>query len=318
MTDNRSGRTLIRTYTAFVLLGVFWGSNFIYMKWAAALISPGQISLLRVLFGFVPLAVLAWRRRAIGLDQLRHLHHFVVMAALTTAFSYYAMAKGTALLPSGIAGVLGGSPPLFTSMASALFLRHERMNRLMTWSVAVGLGGIALIARPWASIGADAALDLTGVAWMLAGSIVFGLSYIYVRRFLSPANLAPLAVVTWQLGLALVMLALTTDFTGIGRILSDWRAFAGLVIGLGLLGTAGAFLLYYFILQELGAVAAAGAVYITPVVALLIGGAAGEHVGPVEIVAVVLIVGSIALLEMGRQRAASREAAPLRGAVGLD
>ena len=318
MTDNRSGRTWIRTYTAFVLLGVFWGSNFIYMKWAAALISPGQISLLRVLFGFVPLAVLAWRRRAIRIDQLRHLHHFMVMAALTTAFSYYAMAKGTALLPSGIAGVLGGSPPLFTSVASGLFLRHERMNRLMTWSVAVGLGGIALIARPWASIGADTAIAPTGVAWMLAGSIVFGLSYIYVRRFLSPANLAPLAVVTWQLGLAFVMLMLATDFSGVGRILSDWRAFAGLMIGLGLLGTAGAFLLYYFILQELGAVAAAGAVYITPIVALSIGWAAGEQVGPVEIVAVVLIVGSITLLEIGRKRAVSREAQSMRCAVSLD
>ncbi|WP_175980696.1 DMT family transporter [Burkholderia sp. BCC1630] len=317
MIDNRSGRTLIRTYIAFVLLGVFWGSNFIYMKWAAALISPGQISLLRILFGFVPLAVLAWRRRAIRFDQLRHLHHFLVMAALATAFSYFAMAKGTALLPSSIAGVLGGSPPLFTSMASVLFLRHERMNRLTACSVAVGLAGIALIARPWTSIGADAAIDLTGVAWMLAGSVVFGLSYIYVRRFISPINLAPLAVVTWQLGLAFLML-LSTDLSGIGRILLDWRAFAGLVIGLGLLGTAGAFLLYYFILQELGAVAAAGAVYITPVVALLIGWVAGEHVGRLEVFAVVLVVGSIALLEMGRQRAVSREAPQIHGAVSFD
>ncbi|MDN7682822.1 DMT family transporter [Burkholderia cenocepacia] len=317
MIDNRSGRTLIRTYIAFVLLGVFWGSNFIYMKWAAALISPGQISLLRILFGFVPLAVLAWRRRAIRFDQLRHLHHFLVMAALATAFSYFAMAKGTALLPSSIAGVLGGSPPLFTSMASVLFLRHERMNRLTACSVAVGLAGIALIARPWTSIGADAAIDLTGVAWMLAGSVVFGLSYIYVRRFISPINLAPLAVVTWQLGLAFLML-LSTDLSGIGRILLDWRAFAGLVIGLGLLGTAGAFLLYYFILQELGAVAAAGAVYITPVVALLIGWVAGEHVGRLEVFAVVLVVGSIALLEMGRQRAVSREAPQIHSAVSFD
>ncbi|MBN3815340.1 DMT family transporter [Paraburkholderia sp. Se-20369] len=318
MIDNCSGRSLIRTYTAFALLGVIWGSNFIYMKWAAALISPGQISLLRVLFGFVPLAVLAWRRRAIRIDQLRYLHHFLMMAALATAFSYFAMAKGTALLPSGIAGVLGGSPPLFTSMASSLFLRRERMNRLMVGSVAVGLGGIALIARPWTSIGADAAVDLTGIAWMLAGSVVFGLSYIYVRLFLSPINLAPLAVVTWQLGLAFLMLLLSTDCSGISRILLDWRAFAGLAIGLGLLGTAGAFLLYYFILQKMGAVAAAGAVYITPVVALLIGWVAGERVGPLEVFAVVLIVGSIALLEIGRQRAVSVEAPPIRGAVGFD
>ncbi len=34
------------TYIAFVFLGLLWGSNFIYMKWATALISPAQIVLL--------------------------------------------------------------------------------------------------------------------------------------------------------------------------------------------------------------------------------------------------------------------------------
>jgi len=52
----------------------------------------------------------------------------------------------------------------------------------------------------------------------------------------------------------------------------------------------------------MGAVAAAGAIYITPVVAILIGWAAGERFGPVELFAVGLIVGSIATLEAGRQR----------------
>jgi drug/metabolite transporter (DMT)-like permease len=96
-----------RTYAAFILLGVFWGSNFIYMKWASALISSEQISLLRVFFGFVPLAALAWRKRVFRFAQIRYIHHFAMMAAFATAFSYFAMAQGTALLPSGIAGVLG-------------------------------------------------------------------------------------------------------------------------------------------------------------------------------------------------------------------
>ena len=38
--------------------------------------------------------------------------------------------KGTALLPSGIAGVLGGSIALFTAIASLLFLRDENTELL--------------------------------------------------------------------------------------------------------------------------------------------------------------------------------------------
>ncbi len=307
-----------RIYTAFVLLGLFWGSNFIYMKWAAAIISPGQISLLRVFFGFAPLAALAWHKRVLALRQVRHLHHFAVMAALATAFSYFATAKGTALLPSGIAGVLGASPPLFTAIASALFLPNEKMNRLMLGSVALGLAGIALISRPWASTGAGDAINLVGVAWIMSGTVVFGLSYIYVRRFLSSIDIAPLAIATWQMGLAFLMLLVLTDLGGIGQILHSWRAAAALAFGLGLLGTGASFVLYYFLLQKLGALAAAGAIYITPVVALSIGWAAGERVGPLEAFAVSLIVGSIALLEMGRQRLNHRETVPIRRAVRCD
>lgn len=99
----------------FALLGLFWGSNFIYMKWAAELINPAQITLLRVFFGFLPLAFVAWRKGVIQRDQMRHLPHFLVMAVLATAFYYFAIAEGTARRPSGIAGVLGGSISLFTT-----------------------------------------------------------------------------------------------------------------------------------------------------------------------------------------------------------
>jgi len=290
------------TYAAFVLLGLIWGSNFIYMKWAGAFISPAQIVLLRVFFGFLPLAFVAWRRQVIDRSQLRLLPHFLVMATVATAFYYFAIVKGTVLLPSGIAGVLGGSISLFTTIFSLLFLRTEKLNGMMAIGVVLGFAGIVLIARPWE--GAESAIDLNGVFWMLSGAVILGVSYVYVRRFLSPANLPPLALVTWQIGLALLILLLLTNVTGMGQILQDWRAAFGVVIGLGVLGTGAAFLIYYYLLQELGAVASSGSTYITPVVALTISWAAGEKVGLLEIAAVILVLASIALLQIGRHRAA--------------
>jgi len=289
------------TYLLFVLLGFLWGSNFIYMKWAAELITPAQITLLRVFFGFLPLAFVAWRRGVIHRDQVRHLPHFIVMAVLATAFYYFAIAEGTARLPSGIAGVLGGSIAIFTTIATLLFLRTEKPNALMLGGVAVGFAGIVMIARPWE--GSDRTIDITGVFWMLAAATILGVSYVYVRRFLSPFNLPPLTLATWQTGLALLVLLALTDRTGMTDILQDRHAAAGVAIGLGVLGTGMAFLIYYYLLQELGAVAASGATYITPNVALLIGWAAGEKVGILEIAAIVAVLASIAMLQFGRQRA---------------
>jgi drug/metabolite transporter (DMT)-like permease len=295
------------TYLAFVFLGLLWGSNFIYMKWAAALISPAQIVLLRVFFGFLPLAFVAWRKRVIARSQLRLLPHFLVMAAVATAFYYYAIVRGTELLPSGIAGVLGGSISLFTAICSLLFLRTEKLNRLMALGVVLGFAGIVLIARPWEGFGEGAGagnpIDPMGVFWMLSGAVILGVSYVYVRRFLSPHNLPPLALVTWQIGLALLIMLASTSFSGMGRIVEDPQAAFGVVIGLGVLGTGVAFLIYYYLLQQLGAVASSGATYITPVVALAISRLAGEQVGLLELAAAALVLASIALLQIGRQRA---------------
>ena len=289
------------TDAAFGLLGLFWGSNFIFMKGAAEFISPAQITLLRVAFGFVPLALAAVWKGVLRRDQLRHIPHFAVMALFATAFYYFAIAEGTALLPSGVAGVLGGSISIFTTIATVLFLRSEKPNALMLAGVIAGFVGIVLIARPWE--GAGGMIDVRGVVWMLGAAAILGLSYVYVRRFLSPFHIPPLALATWQMGLALVLLAGLVDTSGIGNLFQDGRAAAGVVVGLGILGTGGAFLIYYYLLQELGAVAASGATYITPNVALLIGWLAGEPVGWWEVAAMALVIASIALLQIGRQRA---------------
>lgn len=223
------------TYVAFVLLGLFWGSNFIYMKLASEFITPAQITLLRVFFGFLPLAVVAWHKGVMQRSQVRHIGHFLVMAVFATAFYYFAIAKGTALLPSGVAGVLGGSIALFTTIATYLFLRSERLNAQMLAGVLLGFIGIVLIARPWE--GMTGTTDVAGVSWMLAATAILGISYVYVRRFLSPHNLPPLALATWQTGLALLLLLMLTDRTGMSSILQDWHAAAGVAVGLGILGT---------------------------------------------------------------------------------
>ncbi|WP_424932683.1 DMT family transporter [Amaricoccus macauensis] len=300
----------MRVYAIFVFLGVIWGSNFIYMKWAVAIISPAQVTFLRVLLGFLPLAFVAWRQGVIRRDQLRLLPHFAAMAMLATAFYYFAFAQGLALLPSGVAGVLTGSIALFTFLCALIFLPGERGGALSFLGVALGLAGVVLVARPWESAGA--ALDPVGILWMMLGALSIGLSFVYARRFLSPYKLPPLALATWQTGIATVVLFAFTDLSGIGAITSDWNAAIGMVIGLGALGTGLAYLIYYYLLQELGAVAASGSTYLPPVVALLIGWLAGERVGLPEIAAITLILSGVAVLQVGqRRKAGARTVTPL-------
>lgn len=97
---------------------------------------------------------------------------------------------------------------------------------------------------------------------MLAGSASVGLSFVSARRFISGLAIAPAALTTYQMVLALVTLRVVTDLDGVTAIAGDLRAFVALVIGLGLLGTGVAYILYYFIVDRLGAITASSASYI--------------------------------------------------------
>jgi len=257
-----------------------------------------QTAFLRVLFGFLPLAVMAWRAGVITRGQPRHLAHFAIMSVLATAFYYYGFVAGTALLPTSVAGLLSGSIPIFTFICAWLFLREDRPTAQMAAGVALGFVGIALSARPWEGAGG---VPLAGVLWMLAGTLSLGVSFVYARLFLSPLKLPPLALATWQTGLATLTLLILTEFTGISAIATDNRVLLGAILGLGVLGTGGAFLIYYFIIENLGPVRASGATYIAPVVAVIIGAAVGERITALEILALALILGGVVLIQTGKR-----------------
>ncbi|MBU9276863.1 DMT family transporter [Burkholderia gladioli] len=291
-------------YFAFGALGLIWGTNFMFMKWASADLAASQIVFLRVLFGFIPLLAVALFSKALKWRHLRHAHHFVVMSLLATVIYYYAFAKGAGLLFSSIAGMLSGAIPLFSFLCAWSLLREERPNVRMIAGIVSGFLGVLLIARPW-NAHADG-VNLLGVGYMVAGSLSVGCSFVYARRFLSGLDLSPLALSTWQIGFALVLIGCVTDFHGMARVTAHTRALAGLVLGLGLTGTGIAYILYYFIVRRLGAVAASSVTYIPPVVALIMGSwIAHEPIGMVELLAMGAILGGVFLLQSGRQPHAS-------------
>jgi drug/metabolite transporter (DMT)-like permease len=285
---------------AFVFLGVIWGSNFIFMKWAAEAISAMQIVLLRAVFGFLPVLIYALSQGVLRWQHVRHAHHFVVMSFLATGIYYFAFAKGTALLPSSIAGLLSGAIPVFTFLCAWLFLREDHLNVFKAVGVALGFLGVLFIARPWSGFGG---IDAAGVAYMIVGSLSVGCSFVYARKFISPLNLPAAALTTYQIGLAILFLLIVTSLDGIDAVFTDRRAWIGLVLGLGLCGTGLAYLAYYHVVDKLGAVAASGVTYIPPVVALMIGAVlVGDEIHPLSYLAMILISLGVTALQLGRRR----------------
>lgn len=290
-----------KTAAAFAFLGIIWGTNFIFMRQASEWISPVQIVFLRVLCGFVPIAVMAWMQKAVRREHLKYTGHFLVMALLATVIYYWAFASGTSLLLSGVSGVLSGAIPLFSFIVAAIFLRQEKITVMRLCGLMLGFAGVILIAKPWQISGES--ISLAGVGYMILGSLSVGISFVYAKKFLADKQIAPLALTAYQIGLALLILACITPFTGITAIAQDSTASLGLIIGLGLLGTGVAYLTYYYLILNLGAVVASSVTYIPPVVALLVGFlAANEQLGVTEILSMVLIMSGVFLLQRPSRR----------------
>ena len=289
MTTNKAA------FIAWLALGIIWGSNFIFMKWATEYITPMQVVLARVVLGFLPVFIYALASRQLKLSHLRFSGHFVVMACLAAVIYYYGFARGTSLLPSGIAGAVSGAIPLFAILSAAILLPEERFDRSRIIGIFVGLLGVVLIARPFETDPGSASIE--GVTYMVIGSLSIGVSFVYARRFVTPLNLPTAALTTYQLGFASLILLVITPYASIDNIVTDPIALIGLIIGLGLLGTGVAYILYYFIINKLGAVAASSVTYLPPVVALLIGAVlVGESITWLDYFATALILGGVVLL----------------------
>ncbi len=273
---------------AFLFLGVIWGSNFIFMKWAAEEISPAQIVLLRAVFGFLPVFLYALSKRALRWQHIRHAHHFIVMSLLATAIYYFAFAKGTALLPSSIAGLLSGAIPLFTFVCAWLFLSEEHINVTKAAGVALGFFGVLLIARPWS----DCRRDRRGRRRLHDRG--FSQRRMLLRlcpQVHQPAQSAGRGADDLPNRARHSLPVHGDEPRRDRRRFSRYARLDGLVLGLGLCGTGLAYLAYYYVVANLGAVAASGVTYIPPVVALVIGAfLVGDEINPLSYVAMMLIL----------------------------
>ena len=164
-----------------------------------------------------------------------------------------------------MAGVLIGATPLLTLTLAAVALPTERVSRRKLTGLLVGFVGVILVIGPWRDAGGSIGARIA----CLAAAFSYAAGFVYVRRFLSPRGLAPLALAASQLGAAAVLQALVTPFLTWHTPDLSLRVGASITV-LGLLGTGLAYVLYFRLIGEVGATTASAVNYVVPVFAVLV------------------------------------------------
>ncbi|MGZ8562486.1 MAG: DMT family transporter [Candidatus Limnocylindria bacterium] len=253
---------------AFILLGLIWGSSFLWIKIGVEEMDPATLVAYRISIG--ALAMLAYARLT-GEHlpgSLRELVPLAVLGMIATALPFFQITWGEQYIDSGTAAVLNSLTPIFSLILAGLILRTESVTLVRVIGLVIGFAGAALLASrefalrgdPLALLGA-AAVAVAAISYaagasvsramvhgtprnvVAAGNLTFGALYICSFTLLSGSNPAPPV----QLDSIIALL---------------W---------LGLLGSFFAFVLLYFLIAHLEATIATMVTYLFPVVGVTLG-----------------------------------------------
>jgi drug/metabolite transporter (DMT)-like permease len=247
-------------------LALIWGSGFLLIKVSLRGFTPVQLTFGRLALGAVVLVVILTAMRLRLPGERRLWLHLVVAALLANAIPYTLFGVAEQTVDSNLAGAINATTPLWTVLFALLARRHDPLGPVQWAGMILGFIGALLILSPWR---ADSA-PLPGVLACVGASASYGLSYVYMGRYLTNRGLPPLVLSAGQLIAAAGLLLLATPFGGLTAPTWPPDAIAAL-IALGVIGTGVAYVINYRIITDDGPVLASTVTYLLPVVAVILG-----------------------------------------------
>jgi drug/metabolite transporter (DMT)-like permease len=257
-----------KNWLMFGALGLIWGSSFLWIKIALEEILPFSVVGWRTLFGFLGLVViLVIRRTPLPRDPLTF-GKFAVMGVLNVALPWLMITWAETRVDSGLAAVLNGTMPLFTTVIAHFALSDDRITAGRALGLIVGFIGVVVL------VGSDVDLtnfmegDLIAELAMLGAVLLYAISVTFQRRYLRGQN--PVLQSMLSLGIGAAVVWSVTPFFQPYQIPTQaitWTA----VLWLGLLGSCIAFIMSYGLLNAWGPTRSSLVTYVFPVVGLLLG-----------------------------------------------
>jgi drug/metabolite transporter (DMT)-like permease len=247
-----------------LLLSAIWGSSYMFIKVGVRDFSPATLVELRLLLaGAVLVSFLAVRRGARSLRPALAPGAFVGIVGMAVPFLL--ISWGETRVDSGVAAVATSSVPIFVALLALRFAATERASALKGVGLALGLGGVAVVAgvHPdggWAAV--------VGTLAVVLAALCYAVSSLYSQRNLRIVGGVELAAASVAAGaLAMLPFALVQLPGSVG-----WKPLVSVIV-LGVVATGIAQLLVNRLIGEHGAARTMLVNYVLPVFALLYGAA---------------------------------------------
>lgn len=297
-----------RAALIFAALGVAWGIPYLLIKVAGEELAPSTLVLLRTALAAMILAPIALARRDVRGSVPALVRAWPAVLAYTgfeIVGPWLFLARAEQELASSTTAVLISAVPVVGVVVAFATRRAERLGAA-GWA-GLGLGTVGVVTL----VGFDLHPGQFGaVAELVVVVVGYAIGPAILARYLS--HLPGMSVVLVSLVVAaLVYVPVVALGPGLPAQPLSGEVVASLVV-LAVVCTAGAFILLFALVGEIGPVRATSIVYVNPVVAVIAGAIVlGERITPATVGGFVLVLAGSFLATRGPRTRPRKAAAPL-------
>jgi drug/metabolite transporter (DMT)-like permease len=251
-----------RGWILFAALSLFWGIPYLFIRVAVTEIDPLLLAFGRTALAALLLLPLALRRNALR-PLLRHWRWILLYTGIEIIVPWFMLGHAETRLNSSTTGLFIAVVPLIAAII-LVRLGHDRFDGRRIAGLLLGFAGAALL------VGLDVHVDdLISVGALALVTIGYATGPIIISRKLS--DLPPLGVITASLIISAVVYAPFTPLVWPDHMVSPQAI--GSVVVLAVVCTAGAFLVMFALIAEVGPSRMTFITYINPAVAIILGAA---------------------------------------------
>jgi drug/metabolite transporter (DMT)-like permease len=289
----------------FSLLGTsifFWGSSY----WPVEIAGPHTPSLMLAALRSAPAAVVLLAVLPLlgaRLPRGRTAVWSALTGLLMVAVFFYGATEGTVRAGAGNASVLVNTAPFFVLILGRLFL-GERVSWIRVGGLVAGFCGVVVMVSSQLGAGGDAVDLQVGFAVALSASVAWAVGTLAVKRLVAAdpgLDLVGFTAIQYVAG-GLLLAAIEFAVDGTGG--TDWSAAAlwGPIAYLVLGTSALASITYFAALKRLPATRTAAALFLVPLVAVLVEIGRGRSPSAVVLMGMALTIVGVALVNSTRKQ----------------
>lgn len=244
-------------------LAAIWGASFLFMRIIAPVIGTVPTAFFRVSIAAVGLLVILGLMR-ISWDFKGKLKTVMLLGVINSGIPATLYSVAAQVLPAGYSAIFNATTPLMGVLIGGLFF-HEKLTAAKLGGVFLGLFGVGVLTRA-GPVAFDMEL-LMGAAACLLATTCYGFAGFLARRWLDHTGGldSRLSALGSMLGATLFLLPLF-GYSVISQPPASWGGWNVWLslLGLGLMCTALAYIIYFRLLSSIGPVRSMTTTFLIP------------------------------------------------------